>query len=170
MVTGVIDQSKGWVDSAANYTETKLGYFLPIMCYLVPDRVFEQFTDRLLRLLTVLALRHAVSVELQAEQKVGQHLPHHLLLLLQDLPQSHLGLAEVPRQLESSEVTNRADQEKPETSVRDFVLVGHQIPNTVGRCDITGLHIDLTFYFLLFVMPGQRVTSYSLGDLPELPD
>ena len=103
-------------------------------------------------------------VELHGEQEVNQHPSHHLLLLLQHLPQPDLGPAEIPRQLESSQVTNSAEQEPPETSVGDCVLVGHQIPNPVGRCHIRGGHVQLIFYFLLFAMPGQGVARYCLGD------
>ena len=98
--------------------------------YLIPGGVLKQFATRL-RLLAVLALCHAVCVELQREQEVSQHLPHHLLRLIKHLPQSDLGLAEISRQLENSKITHSADQEPPETSLGHFVLVGDQVPDPV---------------------------------------
>ena len=64
-----------------------------------------------------------MSVELEREQEVHQHSPHHYLALSQSGAQAGLGLTKEPGQLERSEVTERADEEPPEPSVRELLLV-----------------------------------------------
>ena len=163
LITGMIDQGKVRINRWANWSEIKVIHSI-IDCNIHRPNLVVKHPELFVNIEAIRALSHAVRVELEAEQELHHHPSYHDLTVRQDGANTGLGLAKEPGKLEDSQVTDGADQEPPKPTVWDFVLVRYQVPDSVGRCEVGGVHIEVFPCLLLFAVPGQRVASDDLSE------
>ena len=109
-ITVVIEKTKCWVQTLGHNP----GLILKLAHVPVPH---------------ISALCDSMGVELHQHEQVDQHPPNHGLICSQVL--AGLGLTKVSCQLECLDVADSTDQERPESSLLDSVLMRDKVEQTV---------------------------------------